>query len=369
MIKSFIITFFLIILSPRIGISQDVDFPFWVDNKNYTPQQRLNQVKVKGVAIAIIKDYQLDTLFQWGEADPAIQRKVDRNTLFQAGTLSNGLTAIAILRASEQGLLQLDQDINQLMTSWQLPENKFSKDDPVTVRDLLTKSRGFTQASKPKGFTQGKPLPTLSQILHGEKPAKNKPIKLRSATHKMENYSFETEVILQQILEDIYQKPFAEIMQEQVLIPAQMTHSSFCLELNREDRQRVAIGFDKKGMRIKGDYWRYPELGSSGLWTTAEDYAKLLINLLESYQGKEGGLLKPETVKTAFIPTQNGKALFSNSYGIDSTVFYGGASMGFRTQFEIFPQKGWGVVVLMNSHENWRFMNEVKRGLKRFYGF
>jgi len=86
-----------------------------------------------------------------------------------------------------------------------------------------------------------------------------------------------------------------------------------------------------------------------------------------SASGKKDGIISIETAKTCFLPQHNSKALIGNSYGEESTVLYGGAAYGYRTQFEFFPDRGWGIVIFMNSNENWKFMNETMWALKRSY--
>lgn len=359
--------FILLSILNNINTSAQNPLHFEVDGQQFTPAERMAQVNVNGISVAIVKDFKIDTLFQWGQADPATQRAVTANTIFQVGGMTAVITQLATLRAAELGIIDLDTDINQYLTSWKLPQNKFTKDNPVTCRQLLSKRRGFEQASKPTGYAPGEAIPTLLQVLNGEKPAKNKPITVRSGTMEMDNYSFETEVILQQLLEDIYHKPFDVIIATQFFTPLAMTNSSFNQELTPEQAAMAAIGFTTTGDRIKGDRWAQPELGSAGLWTTAEDYAKLMIELSFAYHKKSTTLINAATAELAFTRAHDSKSLAMNVSRDGNTAYYGGASMGFRTSFDLNFREGSGIVVLMNSHENWRFMNEVMNTLKSFY--
>lgn len=344
------------------------DFQLYMAEQAVAPELRMKEALVNGMAIAIIKDNKLDTTLFYGLANPNENQAVNEHTLFQAGSLTGTLTAIVTLQAVETGMIELDGDINTYLKQWQLPENKFTRNDPVTVRDILTKKRGFTQASKPKGYQHSEAIPTLLNILNGEAPAKNKAIQLRSGTHNRGNYSFETEVILQVLLEDIYQKPFQEIIKQQILTPLNMEESFITLKPNEQQQSNLAVGFTKDGAPISDGYWIQPELASAGLYTTAKDFAKLVNELLKGSQGLPNKLLNPNFLQEALIPQNQSKALIANSYGQESTVFYGGASMGYRTQYEFFPNQKWGIVVFMNSHENWQFMNEVMWAVKRQYG-
>jgi len=100
-------------------------------------------------------------------------------TLFQAGSASKPLTAVAALRLVQEGKLGLDRDVNQEVTSWKIPASPEAGGKPVTLRDLLTHTAGMTVHGFP-GYAAGEPIPTLLQVLNGEKPASNSPIRVES---------------------------------------------------------------------------------------------------------------------------------------------------------------------------------------------
>ncbi len=355
------IILFLALISPFTIFAQ-MDFSYPTADGEVEINQRMQELGIPGVSIAVIKDGQIHTVMQWGQANPNTGATVQATTLFQAGSMTAGLTGIAVLKAVEEGKIDLQTDINQYLTSWKLPENKYTKNDPVTVLDLLLKRRGFTQNQKPKGYAQGTALPSLLEVLNGL--GNTKAVKLRSGTHQQENYSFETEVILQQLLEDVYNQKFQEIIQTQVMIPAGMKNSSIQVLLDEEAKSRAAIGFDEANKMIPGGWNIYPESASAGLWTTAEDYAKMIQQLLLAYQGKEGQLLSPAMAKQALTKAHNSKAMLYNNWGPEANFGYGGAPMGYYATFEANPEQDWAVVILCNKFLQWRFVNELRAGLK-----
>ncbi len=50
----------------------------------------------------------------------------------QAASIGKPLTAAAALHFVEQGLLDLDENVNDALVSWQIPENEFTKQEKVT---------------------------------------------------------------------------------------------------------------------------------------------------------------------------------------------------------------------------------------------
>lgn len=79
------------------------------------------------------------------------------------------------MRLVDQKRLALDDDVNASLTSWRLPANVLDKDNPVTLRGLLSMTAGFGVMGF-LGYELGAPLPTLTQILDGTPPANSAPV-------------------------------------------------------------------------------------------------------------------------------------------------------------------------------------------------
>jgi CubicO group peptidase (beta-lactamase class C family) len=124
----------------------------------------LKQFNVPGVSIAVIKDFKIDWAKGYGVADAATGQPVTTETLFQAASISKPVAAMASLKAVQDGRFKLDQDINTVLKSWQLPESQFTRERAVTPRMLMSHTSGTGD-----GF--GFPLPTIVQILDGLRPS------------------------------------------------------------------------------------------------------------------------------------------------------------------------------------------------------
>ena len=62
-------------------------------------------------------------------------------------------------------------DINSILTSWQLPGNGFTDDRPVTPRVLFSHTAGLGDGHGFPGYNPGVPRPTTVQILNGDEPS------------------------------------------------------------------------------------------------------------------------------------------------------------------------------------------------------
>jgi CubicO group peptidase (beta-lactamase class C family) len=91
---------------------------------------------VPGVSIAVIHN----GVIEWAQGFGLAQlggAQVTAETLFQAGSISKPVAAMAALHLAEQGKLSLDSDVNQALTSWKIPPSAAAPGAVVTLRELL----------------------------------------------------------------------------------------------------------------------------------------------------------------------------------------------------------------------------------------
>src|SRR5215510_7773673 len=96
----------------------------------------LDQYKVPGASIAVIKDYKIIWAKGYGVADKETGAPVTTETMFQAASISKPVAAMASVKAAENGLFKLDQDVNTILKTWKLPMGEFKV--PVTPRMLMS---------------------------------------------------------------------------------------------------------------------------------------------------------------------------------------------------------------------------------------
>ncbi len=114
---------------------------------------------------------------QSGVKDLTTELAIDENTVFQAGSISKPAFAAVLMKYREDNPLDLDADVNTLLTSWQLPEHEWTGQDVVSLRRLLSHTAGTTVHGFP-GYAAGEPVPTLQQVLEGAFPAIPMPLLL-----------------------------------------------------------------------------------------------------------------------------------------------------------------------------------------------
>ena len=125
---------------------------------------------------------------------------VTPRTTFQSASISKPVTALAVLRLAQSGKVNVDADVNGYLTSWKLPANEWTAQQPVTLRRRLTHSAGVVVSGFP-GYEAGKRVPTLVQILNGVAPSNTAPVRVKAIPGKEWKYSGGGYVVVQQLLE------------------------------------------------------------------------------------------------------------------------------------------------------------------------
>ncbi len=329
-----------------------------------TIAERMKALNVRGVSIAVINNYEIEWAKGYGFADFESKRPVEITTLFQAGSISKPVAAVAAMKLVEEGKLALDRDINTFLTSWKLPDSEFTKDKKVTLREILSHSAGLTVHGFP-GYAAGDPVPTLVQVLDGVKPANTGPIRVDVLPGSIWRYSGGGYTVMQLAMTDVTRKPFPEIMRETVLAKAGMRDSTYENPLPSSLSEVAATGYGSDGTAIAGRYHTYPEMAAAGLWTTASDLARFGIEIQKSREGRSNRILKQATVEEMLTeqkkPWGLGFSLAPNWFS------HGGADEGFQASFGC-SLDGKGLVVMTNSDNGGRLAHEIELAFAAAYG-
>ncbi|MEY4902331.1 MAG: hypothetical protein RLZZ292_146 [Bacteroidota bacterium] len=307
---------------------------------------------VHGVSQIIIRNDKIDTLLTWGFRDVAEKLPVNANTLFHIGGMGQTLTAFALLRAVETKRIDLDQPLNSYLKIRQVKGT-------FTVRDLMLGKLKLNGQNKPDGYVKGQVIPSLNDIFEG-KNSNTPKMKQKKGVSEKPLFNIFSALIAQQLLEDIYQKSFSDIITQEILVPLNMNNTLIKAELSEQEAQNASVGYDKKGNAVAGKRLIFPELGFGGVWTTPSDYSKFVLHLIKASRGENNTLLSQKLAKEALVPSNQFRGLIFPG-GDNGSNYFGGAATGFRTQTNFNAAENCVMVTFMNSYENWKVMLEVEQ--------
>jgi CubicO group peptidase (beta-lactamase class C family) len=331
-------------------------------------KDRIKHYKIPGVSVAVINNFKIDWVKAYGVKDIETNEPVSETTLFQAGSISKPVAAMVALKKVEEGKIALDEDINNKLTSWKLPDNEFTAKKKVTLANLLSHTAGLTVHGFP-GYKPDAKLPTLPQILDSAPPANTAAVRVNMEPGTKFRYSGGGTTIAQLAIMDIEKKPYPKIAKETVLDRLNMTNSTYSQPLPDDTRKKAASGHKADGSVVKGKIHVYPEMAAAGLWTTPTDLAKFAIEVQLSLMGKSNKVLSKDTTArmvTPYVSGDVGMGFFIEKKGNTLYFGHGGADEGFRAQLLVHKEKGYGAVVMVNS-DNGQIMNEIIRAIAREY--
>ncbi|MBL1222549.1 serine hydrolase [Chryseobacterium sp. L7] len=334
----------------------------------WTLQSRMKHYNIPGVSIAVIKNSKVIWAKSYGFADVESKTPVNTQTLFQAASMSKPVSVYAALTEVEAGKINPDADVNTYLKSWKVPENEFTKEKKVTFRNIVSHTAGFTVSGFP-GYEAGKPVPALVQVLNGQSPSNTPEVTVNKLPGTPFRYAGGGYCVLQQMLIDLEGKDFTTIMKEKVLMPLNMKNSTFSQPPSEAYSQFAATAYNQEGTKVSGKYHIYPEQAAAGLWTTAEDLAKFVIDVQNTLNGKSTTIISQKTAEeftTPFIDPFMGLGIFLEDRGGHMYFNHGGWNEGFSSRFIASKTSGDGIVVLTNTNQP-QFVEELIRSVAEVY--
>ncbi|CAM5210403.1 serine hydrolase domain-containing protein [Alishewanella longhuensis] len=235
-----------------------------------------------GVAIALVDgqqvQYQLHGLADTGQqqtVSSALSQAVNLDTLFEIGSVTKPLTALAVLSLVQQGRWQLDQPLAQQFALPELASHQYN------LTDLLTHRSGLPR------LPANLPLDDLrnpyasyhdNQLLEA--------LTMTDFTERQFAYSNYGYGLLGWLLATESKQPYAELMQQRVFQPLMMPTAK--VQMSTTDNSGVATPLPKlaNGYAINAEQvanWQFDSLAGAGaVVASIEDMAGMLKQLFSA---------------------------------------------------------------------------------------
>jgi CubicO group peptidase (beta-lactamase class C family) len=338
-----------------------------------TLDQLMDSLNVPGLSIAVIHDFEIHWAKGYGVRDVATGAPVDTETIFQAASISKPVAAMGSLKAAQDRYFDLDQDINQILTSWQLDGEGFTENRPVTPRTLMSHTSGLGDAFGYPGYDPAGPFPTAVQTLDGHPLSNTRPLFMEREPMTAFEYSGGGVTLQQVALSDALNRPFAEILWADVLGPLGMRRSSFTQPMPLPREENAAAAHNGAGERSGEARWHvYPEQAAAGLWTTASDLARFMIEVQLSVRGESNVVLDRAHAREMITPVGVGDYAVGFGLRREGAGWYfghGGSNWGFRGDVVAHVSNGYGLTQMTNGDRGGQLMQEIRSRVQRVYGW
>lgn len=347
--------------------------PIMVDHqlKIFSLSEAMSYFKVPAVSFAVIQDNKISWVDAVGYTDSNHIRKVNTDTLFQAGSMSKSVAAVIALNLVDRGSINLDTAINPLLRGWHIPKSAKYKNDIVNLRQLLSMSSGLDVGGY-YGYEEGQKLPTLIQTLNGTKPANNEPVKMIYKPGTQYFYSGGGYEVVQLLINAQTSASFAQNAQNFVFTPLGMTHSNYDQPLAQHLTKNAALATNKDGDSFTYKWRITPEYAAAGLWSTPIDMAKFVLSVMKAYQGKNGEVISSSIVREALSQQKNtpyGLGFVVEGKGKKLHFMKLGQNAGYQGWLVGFPTTGQGVVVMTNSDNGRELAQDLIYAIAKAYNW
>ena len=266
-----------------------------------------------------------------GLANTEQEVAVSRYTLFEIGSISKPLTALAALTKIEPGSWQLEHPISALVPQAELPGHHYSLTELITHRSGLPRLPANMPITDP-----GNPYVGYGRNEIKEALAK---LELNGADYQYSNFGYG---LLGWLLEQSLQQPFAAIMHESVFQPLGMYHAAIQNPGSQFDH--LASGYSLDGTQVS--HWQFDSLAGAGaVVATIDDMARMLTHTFAT-AGQDPRLqqwLTPQAQTAAAAEMTSGWMVDQSGW-----LWHAGQTAGFCSMLVFSPQEQKGVVILTN---------------------
>ncbi len=284
----------------------------------------------------------------WGVASVDDGTPVTPETIFRSGSVTKMVTAYAVLRLAADGRLDLDADIDTVLTSWRL-RAIWGWRPAVTARMLLAHVGGVS-TSWDKDYAADEEPPSLLDELNGR--AKGRPIEVEALPGLHWFYSGGGYQVLAQLICDVTGLSYPDAVAELVLRPLGMSASTAVQTLPDTQRANAARGHID-GSVTRAGWHNSGDTGASGLWTTPTDLVRLA-------RAINAGAV-PEMLRGHPTEPRMGLGATLTTAGEVTWWSHGGSVTGYECRLAGTDADGFAVAVMTNAGGSHDVPNKVFR--------
>ena len=342
------------------------------DSLDSAVESLMKKHKVPGISIALMQKGKALTPRNYGIIQKGKTDKIDPQTMFSVGSVSKVANAIIVLKLVDEGKLDLDEDVNKYLKSWKIPSNEFTKDNPITLRQILSHTAGFSV----HGFADyypGEKLPTSIQILNGESFAKNAKVEVIFAPGSKFKYSGGGITVSQQIVADITGMPYEKSAAKILFEPMGLKRTSFANPIPADfGNIAKAHNGNGKAVALPRGYQAMPEMAASGLWTTPSDFLQIFSALLKTNKNESERYLSSDILKEMITKqknTQFGLGPVVKRDKDNAFISHGGSNESYKASFKLIWNEKTGYAIFTNSANGSDFISELRPILEKHLGF
>jgi CubicO group peptidase (beta-lactamase class C family) len=327
--------------------------PKSLDEFKAAVQKVLDDTRVPGAGIALVRLDGVEWAGGMGYADRDARTPVTADTHFRAGSISKIFIAAALVQLYEDGEIDLNTSIAELAPEVDI-DNAWQIEEPVRLIHVLEHTAGFDDMHFNEMYNVSHPADLPLQDVLRLNPA-SRVVRWKPGTRM--SYSNPGYGVAGYVIEKVTGQKFEDRIAEEIFKPTGMTSSSF--RLTDADHPLLAKGYEFHG----GPPVPYSQIylrPAGNLHTTPADLGKFVHLLLNWGETPDDLVIDPEYLSNMEHPrtTLASRAGLHSGYGTGLFHFFvegfpmlghNGGIEGFTSQLAYSTSRDVGYVVLLNS--------------------
>jgi len=289
-----------------------------------------------------------DILFEkgYGLADYETGTPHTKDTVYRIGSITKMMTAAAVLRCRDMGLLRLEDPVSAYIPEYPLG-------DGITIHHLLSNTSGIPDWSITLWFLRNKYREHEFSSLLGF--FKDKPLRFKPGTRF--EYSNPNFILAGEIVERVSGMSYPEFLETYFFAPLGMNRSGYDTAASRMGGPELSRAIGYKSLRLKPVRARTDDMtiaGAAGnVYSTPRDMLTWGMALLK------GTSISPESMKAMF--TAYTLPFGSAGYGYGcyvetrdiagrryTVIGHSGGVTGFSTMMSILPEEDVVIIIVSN---------------------
>jgi CubicO group peptidase (beta-lactamase class C family) len=320
----------------------------------------LEREGVPGVGLALVDRSGVRWAGGVGLADRASGRPVTADTQFRVASITKSFVALGVMRLVEQGRLDLDRPLRELMPEVELA-NRWDDTAPITLAHALEHTAGFDDMRFNEWYADEGTAPRDALAIN----PRSRVARWRPGSR--ESYANPGYTIAGHAIELAAGESYESYLEREVLRPLSMPTARF--RRTPEYADRLATGYH--GPDEPAEFRPIAHAPAGALLASPRELAELVHFWLRRGQRDHAPIVSPDALarieRTETVPypvpdTNYGLGNYGDVLHPARARGHDGGLPGFLSCYRYFPELGVGYVMLLNSTHSMRAYLEI-RGL------
>jgi CubicO group peptidase (beta-lactamase class C family) len=301
-----------------------------------------NTTSSPGCALAVVKDGRIVYEHGYGMANLELGVAISPQSVFDIGSVSKEITAMAILLLVEDGKLMLDDDVRKYLP--EMPDYG----SKITLRHMLHHTSGLRNYDDLFDL-EGIPEADLTT----DRDAMDLTVRQKGVNFKPGEeflYSDTNFFLMSAIVKRITGQTLRQFAQERIFGPLGMTSTHFHDDHTMIVPRRATGYAPHSGGGFELDMSNFEQVGDGSVMTTVEDLFRWDQNFEHPVVGGPDAirqLTTPGTLNNG-QPIPYGMGLFIDHYRGLNWIHHAGEWVGYRAAFSRFPDQHFSTLLLCN---------------------